>query len=95
MERFRAWLIGLFGYLAISIIGRTVRWETQGDSYLDEIHKSGHRAIFAFWHGRIFLATYFFRGRGIAVMTSMNRDPQKVRSVMRAFRAVCAEFAEP
>jgi hypothetical protein len=74
VAHFKPWLIGWMGHFAIRIIGRTIRWQTAGDSHLDEIHKSGNRAIFTFWHGRIFPATYYFRHRGIVVMTSMNRD---------------------
>jgi lysophospholipid acyltransferase (LPLAT)-like uncharacterized protein len=77
-QRLKASLIGSAGYFFISLIGRTIRWQTEGDSYLDEIYKSGHRAIFTFWHGRIFPATYYFRNRGIVVMTSMNQDGEAI-----------------
>jgi hypothetical protein len=77
-QRLKARLIGWAGYFAISLIGKTVRWRSEGDSYLDEIYKSGHRAIFTFWHGRIFPATYYFRNRGIVVMTSMNLDGEAI-----------------
>ena len=83
MDRFRSWLIGWIGYLAISIIGRTIRWQTEGDSHLEDIYKSGHRAIFSFWHGRIFPVTYYFRHRGIVVMTSMNRDGEAIAQAIR------------
>src|SRR5947207_7089034 len=55
-----------------------MRWETVGDSNLDDIFKSGNRAIFTFWHGRIIPATYCWRNRGIVVMTSMNRDGEAI-----------------
>jgi lysophospholipid acyltransferase (LPLAT)-like uncharacterized protein len=77
-QRLRAWLIGWTGYLAIQLIGCTLRWTTEGDSHLEEIHKSGNRAILAFWHGRIIPVTYYFRGRGIVVMTSMNLDGEAI-----------------
>lgn len=77
-QRFKAGLIGWAGYLAISLIGRTIRWRTEGDEHLEGIHKSGHRAIFTFWHGRIFPATFYFRQRGIVVMTSMNLDGEAI-----------------
>jgi len=77
-QRLKARIIGWAGYFAISLIGKTLRWRSEGDSHLEEIYKSGHRAIFAFWHGRIFPATYYFRNRGIVVMTSMNRDGEAI-----------------
>jgi lysophospholipid acyltransferase (LPLAT)-like uncharacterized protein len=65
-----AWLVGL--------VGRTLRWESQGDEYLDAIYRQGNRAIFTFWHGRIFPATYYWRKRGIVVMTSQNFDGEYI-----------------
>ena len=84
-QRFKAWLIGLAGYVAISIISRTVRWRSEGDEHLEEIHKSGRRAIFTFWHGRIFPATYYWRNRGIVVMTSMNLDGEAIAQCIQRF----------
>jgi lysophospholipid acyltransferase (LPLAT)-like uncharacterized protein len=77
-QRFKASLIGSAGYFFISLIGRTLRWHSEGEGYLEDIYKSGHRAIFTFWHGRIFPATYYFRNRGIVVMTSMNLDGEAI-----------------
>jgi len=77
-QRLKASLIGWAGYIAISLIGWTIRWRTEGDEHLEEILKSGHRAIFTFWHGRIFPGTYYFRDRGIVVMTSMNLDGEAI-----------------
>jgi lysophospholipid acyltransferase (LPLAT)-like uncharacterized protein len=80
---FKSRLIGWLGYIAIRAIGPTVRWRSEGDSHLEDIRKSGHRAIFTFWHGRIFPATYYWRHRGIVVMTSMNRDGDAIAQCIR------------
>jgi lysophospholipid acyltransferase (LPLAT)-like uncharacterized protein len=82
---FKSWLIGWVGYIAIAIICRTIRWQSEGDAYLDEIHESGHRAIFTFWHGRIFPSTYYWRHRQIVVMTSMNRDGDAIAQCIQRF----------
>ena len=84
-ERFQAALIGFIGHIVIAIIGRTMRWQSVGDSYLDEILGSGNRAIFTFWHGRIFPSTYYWRNRGIVVMTSMNRDGEAIAQCIQRF----------
>jgi lysophospholipid acyltransferase (LPLAT)-like uncharacterized protein len=84
-ERFQAALIGWIGYIVIAIIGRTIRWQSVGDSYLNEVLGSGNRAIFTFWHGRIFPATYYWRNRGIVVMTSMNLDGEAIAQCIRRF----------
>jgi lysophospholipid acyltransferase (LPLAT)-like uncharacterized protein len=85
MDGLKAWLIGWMGYLVISVIGRTLRWRSEGDSHLEEIYKTGNRAIFTFWHGRIFPATYYWRRRGIVVMTSMNRDGDAIAQCIQRF----------
>jgi lysophospholipid acyltransferase (LPLAT)-like uncharacterized protein len=84
-QQLRVRLIGWAGYALIALIGRTMRWESVGDSYLDEIYKSGKRAIFTFWHGRIFPATYYWRKRGIVVMTSMNLDGEAIAQCIQRF----------
>src|SRR5437867_4834777 len=85
MDGFKSWLIGWIGYFTINMIARTIRCESEGDLCLDEIHKSGKRAIFTFWHGRIFPATYYWRDRGIVVMTSMNRDGDAIAECIQRF----------
>src|SRR6266705_6177678 len=84
-DRMKVWLIGWIGYFVIGVVGRTMRWQSVGDSYLDEIYKSGNRAIFTFWHGRIFPATYYWRNRGIVVMTSKNRDGEAIAQCIQRF----------
>ena len=36
-----------------------------------------------FWHGRIFMASYYFRNRGIVVMTSRHRDGDYIAEVIQ------------
>src|ERR1041384_6529542 len=84
-QRFKIFLIGWLGYVFIEIIGRTMRWESVGDSHLEGIYGCGKRAIFTFWHGRIFPATYYWRNRGIVVMTSMNVDGEAIAPCIRRF----------
>jgi lysophospholipid acyltransferase (LPLAT)-like uncharacterized protein len=71
------------GALAIGILGRTLRWEVEGAAHLDQIHAAGRRAIFTFWHGRIFPATWYWRQRSIVVMTSLNRDGEVIARCIR------------
>lgn len=84
-EKVKAALIGWAGYIAIGLIGRTLRWQSEGDSHLNAIYESGNRAIFTFWHGRIFPATYYWRHRGIVVMTSLNADGEAIARCIRRF----------
>jgi lysophospholipid acyltransferase (LPLAT)-like uncharacterized protein len=82
-QRLKASLIGWAGYFAICLIGWTLRWQSEGDEHLETIYRSGNRAIFTFWHGRIFPATFYFRNRDIVVMTSMNLDGEAIAQCIR------------
>ena len=84
-QRLKASLIGWAGYLIIALVGRTMRWQSEGDEHIEEIYRAGHRAILTFWHGRIFPATYYFRRRGIVVMTSMNLDGEAIAACIQRF----------
>ncbi len=84
-QRIKTYFLGWIGFVFIHLIGRTMRWESVGDGYLDEILNSGQRAIFTFWHGRIFPATYYWRNRGIVVMTSMNLDGEAIAQCIQRF----------
>jgi len=76
---------GIFFYLLIRVICSSLRWEVHGGEHLDSILASGHRAIFTFWHTCIFSATWFWRKRGIVVMSSQSRDGEYTGRFIRRF----------
>jgi lysophospholipid acyltransferase (LPLAT)-like uncharacterized protein len=84
-ERFNIYLADLFFYLLIRIISLTMRWDIRGLEHLDSIYKSGHRAIFTFWHSCIFTATYVWRKRGIVVMSSQSKDGEFTSRFIKRF----------
>jgi len=53
--------------------------------HYDAIVKSGHQPVFAFWHGRILPATYFWRRRSIVVITSENFDGEWIAGIIERF----------
>ncbi len=73
-ERIKISILSRLGYWAIALLGGSVRWKLVGPDSVREIHEAGARAIYTCWHGRIFPATWYWRNRGIAVMTSLNFD---------------------
>lgn len=75
----------LMFYLLIKFIGKTVRFETEGWENLEKIESAGQIPIYTFWHNRIFLATYFFRRRGIVVMSSPSFDAEYIKRFIRRF----------
>ena len=47
--------------------------------------RAGHQPILAFWHGRILAATFYFRNRGIVVITSENFDGEWIARIIERF----------
>ncbi len=84
-QRFKAASIATVGYPIVALIGRTLRWTVEGREHLDAVAASGRQPIFAFWHGRILPATYFFRRRGIVVITSENFDGEWIAQIIKRF----------
>jgi lysophospholipid acyltransferase (LPLAT)-like uncharacterized protein len=84
-KRLEAKFLALAGYRAIAALGATLRWRTEGLEHLDSIARSGRQPVMAFWHGRILTATYFFRRRGIVVITSENFDGEWIAGIIERF----------
>ena len=72
-------------YLLINLIGKTVRFKVQGWEHWDNVFAHGQLPIQAFWHNRVFLATYYFRNRGIVVMTSQSMDGEYIARFIQRF----------
>ena len=72
-------------YALIRVVGRTVRFRVEGWEHWEEATRDGRRPVLAFWHDRVFLATYYFRGRGIVVMTSRSFDGEYNARFIRRF----------
>ena len=70
-------------YLAIKLIGSTIRWETEGLENLRSIESTGKLPIFCLWHDRIFAGTYFLRDRGIVVITSQSLDGEYIARFLK------------
>jgi lysophospholipid acyltransferase (LPLAT)-like uncharacterized protein len=63
----------------------STRFEVQGIENLLAIETAGNLPIYSFWHDRIFLGTYFFRNRGIVVMTSQSFDGEYIARFIQRF----------
>lgn len=84
-KRLEAAAISIVGYRVIAALGATLRWKTEGFEHFDQIARAGHQPIMAFWHGRILPATYYFRNRGIVVITSSNFDGEWIAGIIERF----------
>lgn len=69
----------------VGVLGRTLRWQADGREHYDAVLRSGRPPILAFWHGRILPAIYYFRHRGIVVITSRNFDGEWIARVIRRY----------
>ncbi|MDQ2747713.1 MAG: lysophospholipid acyltransferase family protein [Acidobacteriota bacterium] len=72
-------------YLLIKFIGKTIRYETDDWENFERIERAGHQPIYAFWHNRIFAGTYFFRDRGIVIITSQSFDGEYIARFIQRF----------
>ncbi|HEY7170016.1 MAG TPA: lysophospholipid acyltransferase family protein [Vicinamibacterales bacterium] len=84
-KRVQVALIAGAGYRLIQALGATLRWRLDGFERFDEIAARGEQPIMAFWHGRILPATYYFRRRGIVVITSENFDGEWIARIIERF----------
>ena len=73
------------GYPLISTLGHTLRWRVDGWQHLEAIWASRRQPVMAFWHGRILPATFYFRNRGIVVITSENFDGEWIARIIERF----------
>ena len=78
-------VISGLGYPLISTLGHTLRWRVSGWEHLEAIWSSGRQPVMAFWHGRILPATFYFRNRGIVVITSENFDGEWIARIIERF----------
>jgi lysophospholipid acyltransferase (LPLAT)-like uncharacterized protein len=81
----KARLISGAGYPLAAALSRTLTWRVEGAHHFDEVMRAGRPPIFAFWHGRILPATFFWRDRGIVVITSANFDGEWIARIIARF----------
>jgi hypothetical protein len=82
-QRLQIFLASWIGYLAVLLIGRTLRLEVYGWENWEAARKTGKGLIYTFWHREIFPATWFWRRRGIVVMTSQNFDGEYIARIIQ------------
>ncbi len=72
-------------YLLIRFIGGTTRFSVEGWEHWEAATRDGRQPIYTFWHDRILLSTYFWRRRGIVVMTSRSFDGEYIARFIQRF----------
>ena len=85
-QRLALWCISWLGYLLISLIGRTLRFECSSEPGGAEGNGEPPPVVIGpFWHRAVIPATYYFRRRGIAVMTSRSFDGEYIARIIERF----------
>jgi lysophospholipid acyltransferase (LPLAT)-like uncharacterized protein len=77
--------VGLGYYLAVRIIGLTLKFESIGIEHLGRIESDGRLPIYTAWHDRILTSTYFFRDRKIIVLSSRSLDSEYTARCIQRF----------
>ena len=85
LKRLQVQLIAGAGYPLVAALGHTLRWRVDGWQHFESILTAGRQPIMGFWHGRILPATFYFRGRGIVVITSENFDGEWIARIIERF----------
>jgi len=80
-QRFIIRIAGIALYWLMRVIGATVRFEVIGWQH----HTEAEPLIYCFWHNRIPIATYFWRRRGIVVMSSRSFDSEYIARFIQRF----------
>lgn len=81
-QRIQLFLADWMGYLAVLVIGGTLRWEVFGKQNYEEAVRRGKSFIVTFWHREIFPAIWYWRKRGMVVMVSQNFDGEFIARVI-------------
>lgn len=69
----------------VGVLGRTLRLSAVGGEHLAALDRRREPYIVALWHGHILPGLFYFRDRGIVVITSENFDGEWIARIIRRF----------
>jgi len=75
-------IIAALVYSVICVLGPTLRFEVLGWHRAKELHASGRRCVFSFWHRIMVPISWWARDMGIVVMNTTAFDGQWTRKVI-------------
>lgn len=85
-QRLALWCISWLGYVLISILGSTLRFEYSSEpGGVPDGEFPLPSTIGPFWHRCVIPATWCFRGHGMAVMTSRSFDGEYIARIIERF----------
>src|SRR5437870_10818956 len=84
-ERLLIRAAGVMFYYWIRAIGRSARFEVVGWENFEAASSDGHIPIYTSWHNSMFLGMYFWRRRGIIIMSSRSFDAEYTARCLQRF----------
>jgi lysophospholipid acyltransferase (LPLAT)-like uncharacterized protein len=82
LRKLRWNLIGILGKWVLWIWIKSTQITVLGESRYNELRRHQRPVIILIWHGRIFLAPYFFRKRGIMPLISPSEDGEIIAQIV-------------
>jgi lysophospholipid acyltransferase (LPLAT)-like uncharacterized protein len=74
--------VGFLGKTFIDLLFRTTTVETRGFELVNDIVNS-NRYIFAFWHSRILLLSYIYKGINAVILVSPSKDGEIIARIVQ------------
>ncbi len=78
-------LVPLLASVVIRVLRATLRIRHVGREELDALEAAGRNYILAFWHGRLLLMPYAYRGARMAILISRHADGELIARTMARF----------
>jgi len=88
-ERFALALVPPLAAWIIRALHATMRIRHVGREALDRLEAAGERYIHAFWHGRLLLMSYSYRGPRITILISKHTDGEYISRTMERLGYHC------
>jgi len=85
--RARAFLVvgGFVLAMAMRVVGWTARKRFVDEQELARRFETGEQVILTFWHGRMVMMPFAYRGRGACIMNSRHRDGELISRAIQRF----------
>ncbi|VAV85057.1 Protein of unknown function DUF374 [hydrothermal vent metagenome] len=88
-NRLTVLLAPFIGRTAIRFIALTMRITYIGFEPYKKLIASGEGHILAFWHGRLMMMPYGYKGRGVTVLISQHRDGELIARTIEGLGIKC------
>jgi len=88
---------GVLGKAVLWLWGMSSRLTVLGSGAYERVRKQGRPVVFLMWHGRIFMAPFFFRRRKILALVSPSQDGEIVAQVVQrwGYRVIRGSGSHP